>query len=156
MNKLYLYLLIFFLIFNISFAENKKKSNIIKTNEELRAEYILRSMQKDYTTCYVFYKIGSQSVIKSNENKDLTKGIEASSDTSLKLAFETGELLNMTVEEMKEKVNFEIKKQILILKDDRSNYSILLNRYARICKSLIQDKKGRIAYWEKEAKSKFK
>ena len=156
MNKLYLHLLIFFLIFNVSFAENKKKSNIIKTNEELRAEYVLRSMQKDYTTCYVFYKIGSQSVIKSSENKDLKKGIEASSDTSLKLAFETGELLNMTVEEMKEKVNSEIKKQILILKDDQSNYSILLNKYAQVCKSLIQDKKSRIAYWEKEAKNKFK
>ena len=156
MKKLYLYLLIFFLMFSNSFAETKKKSNIIKTNEGLIAEYVLKNMQQDYTTCYVFYKIGAQSVIKSNENSNLVEGIEASSNTSLKLAFETGELVNMTIEKMKKKVNLEIKKQLIIIKNDDSNYSILLNKYAKLCKNIIEGKKKRIAYWEKQAENKFK
>ena len=32
----------------------------------------------------------------------------------------------------------------------------LLKKYSKLCKNLIQDKKSRISYWEKEAKSKFK
>jgi hypothetical protein len=156
MKKLYLYPLIFFLTFSNSFAETKKESNIIKTNEELIAKYVLTNMQQDYTTCYVFYKIGTQSVINSNENSDLVEGIEASANTSLKLAFETGELANMTIEEMKDQVNLEIKKQLVIIKNDDSNYSILLSKYAQLCKNIIQNKKKRIAYWEKEAESKFK
>ena len=156
MKKLYLYLLIFFLTVSNSFAETKKESNIIKTNEELIAEYVLGNMQQDYTVCYVFYKIGTQSVKNTNQNSDLVKGIEASSNISLKLAFETGELMNMTIEEMKEKVNLEIKKQLIIIRNDDSNYLILLNKYAQLCKNIIQDKKKRIAYWEKEAGNKFK
>ena len=156
MNKFFLYLLTYFLLFNISFAETKEKTSLVKTNEELRAEYVLKNMQKDYTMCYVFYKIGAEIISKSSEKSDLAKGIESSSDTALKLAFETGELANMTVEEMKKKVNLEIKKQLLIIKNDNSNYSVLLKKYAQLCKSLIQDKKSRITFWEKEAQSKFK
>jgi hypothetical protein len=74
----------------------------------------------------------------------------------LKLACETGELANMTIEEMKDQVNLEIKKQLVIIKNDDSNYSILLSKYAQLCKNIIQNKKKRIAYWEKEAESKFK
>ena len=106
--------------------------------------------------CYVFYKIGAEIISKSKEKSDLAKGIESSSDTALKFAFETGELANMTIEEMKKKVNLEIKKQLLIIKNDNSNYSVLLKKYAQLCKNLIQDKKSRITFWEKEAQSKFK
>ena len=146
----------FFLLINISYAETKDKSNLVKNNEELRAEYVLKKMQQDYTTCYVFYKIGSQVMSKSEENSDLATGIESTSDISLKLAFETGELVNMTFEEMKKNVNLEIEKQLLTIKNNDTNYSILLKKYALLCKNLIQDKKSRIVYWEKEAQSKFK
>ena len=157
MNKLYSHFFIyFFFIVNISYAETKDNSNLVKTNEELVAEYVLKSMQQDYTVCYVFYKIGSQSIFQSEENDDLAKAIASSSDVSLKLAFETGELANMTIEEMKKRVNLEIEKQLIIIKNDNSNYSILLKKYSKLCKNLIQDKKSRISYWEKEAKSKFK
>ena len=156
MNKFFLYLLTYFLLFNISFAETKEKTSLVKTNEELRAEYVLKNMQHEYTVCYVFYKIGAEIISKSKEKSDLAKGIESSSDTALKLAFETGELANMTIEEMKKKVNIEIKEQLSIIKKNNSNYPILLKKYAQLCKSLIQDKKSRITFWEKEAQSKFK
>ena len=48
---LILCLFVTFIFFNFSFAE------VVKTQEEKRANYVLTNMQQDYTTCYIFYKI---------------------------------------------------------------------------------------------------
>ena len=66
-----------------------------KTKEEKRAKYVLLNMQQDYIACYSFYKIGSEYVKKSNGDKSTIDGIEKSSDLSLKLAHDTGELMGM-------------------------------------------------------------
>ena len=115
--------------FNIRIKDNTIK--MLDISQTIIKPSILKSMQQDYTVCYVFYKIGSQSIFQSQENDDLAKAIASSSDVSLKLAFETGELANMTIEEMKKRVNLEIEKQLKIIKNDNSNYSILLKKYSK-------------------------
>ena len=81
-----------------------------KTNEELRAEYVLSNMQQDYITCYCFYKIGAEYIKKSDGEPNIIEGVEKSADTSLKLAHETGEIMGMATEEMSLKVKLEMKK----------------------------------------------
>tara|TARA_B110000438_G_scaffold299225_1_gene348984 strand:- start:1259 stop:1708 length:450 start_codon:yes stop_codon:yes gene_type:complete len=135
-----------FLFCNKVFAETK---------EELRAKYVLSNMQQDYITCYSFYKIGAEYIRKSNGELNIVEGVEKSSDTSLKLAHETGELMGMTLEEMSSKVKNEMKKQLNQIDNDFNNASILLNKYALQCKNLIENKKQRISFWENEAIDKF-
>ena len=126
-----------------------------QTNEELRAEYVLSNMQQDYITCYSFYKIGAEYIKKSNGELNIIEGVEKSSDTSLKFAHETGELMGMTSEEMSSKVKNEMKKQLDQIDNDFNNASILLDKYALQCKNLIENKKKRISFWENKAIDKF-
>ena len=113
-------------------------------------------MQSEYIQCYTFYKIGAEYVKKTNGNSDIINGIEKSSDASLKLAYETGEIMGMTMEEMSSKVKLEMKNQLNEINNDFSKASILLEKYAQLCKNLIENKKQRISFWEKEAANKFK
>ena len=135
------------LISNVVFAETK---------EEKRAKYVLLNMQKDYITCYSFYKIGAEYIRKSNGDTNIIEGVEKSSDTSLKLAHETGEMMGMTNEEMSSKIKSEMKNQLNLIDNNFSNASILLEKYAQECKNLIEDKEQRISFWEKKANNKFK
>jgi len=148
------YILFFYLFLtlpfcNLSFAEELK-------TEKKKAHYVLVNMHQDYITCYIFYKIGTEVIKSAEEENDITNGIEQSADTSLKLAFETGELLNMSVEDMSAEVQVEMKFQSNKIQNDYNNASKILNKYASTCKNLIQDKKQRIDFWEKKALDKFK
>ena len=127
-----------------------------KTNEELRAEYVLSNMQQDYITCYCFYKIGAEYIKKSNAEPNIIKGVEKSADTSLKLAHETGEIMGMATEKMATKVKLEMKKNLDLIDNDFNNASTLLKKYAQNCKNLIENKKERISFWEDKAAIKFK
>ena len=127
-----------------------------KTNEELRAEYVLSNMQQDYITCYCFYKIGAEYIKKSDGEPNIIEGVEKSADTSLKLAHETGEIMGMVTEEMSLKVKLEMKKNLDLIDNDFNNASILLKKYAQNCKKLIENKKERISFWEEKAANKFK
>ena len=131
-KKFLFIILLSFLFCNKNFAE---------TNVELRAKYVLSSMQQDYITCYSFYKIGAEYIRKSNGELNIIEGVEKSSDTSLKFAHETGELMGMTSEEMSSKVKNEMKKQLDQIDNDFNNASILLDKYALQCKNLIENKK---------------
>ena len=142
---------LFILFLSFLFCNN----GFSKTNEELRAEYVLSNMQQDYITCYSFYKIGAEYIRKSNGKQDIIKGVENSSNTSLRLVHETGELIGMTLKEMSYKVKNEMKKQMNQIDNDFNNAPILLNKYASQCKRLIENKKQRILFWEKKSIDKF-
>ena len=150
---------IFFLILLLNgkaFGEDKNEFILEKSIEEKRAEFVLSNMQKDYIACYSFYKIGAEYVRKTNGDENIIEGIERSSDTSLKLAHETGEIIGMTSDEMSIKVKSEMKNQLDLINNNFKNAEILLKKYSQNCKNLIEDKKKRISFWEKKALEKFK
>jgi hypothetical protein len=146
MKKILKIIILSLLLANVAHSETK---------EEKRAKYVLLNMQQDYIACYSFYKIGSEYVKKSNGDKSTIDGIEKSSDLSLKLAHDTGELMGMTIEEMSLKLESEMNKQLNLIDNNFSNASILLEKCAQNCKNLIENKKKRISFWEKKAKEKI-
>ena len=131
-------------------------ASLAETTEEKRAKYVLSSMQQDYIRCYVFYKIGAEYIRKTEGDEKIVEGVEKSSDTSLKFAYETGELMNMKTEQMSSKVELEMEAQLDLIDNDFNKASILLEKYAQQCKSLIENKKQRISFWEEKAKIKFR
>ena len=155
MKKIFKIIILSLLFSNSAYAETKNEFIFEKTIEEKRAKYVLSNMQQDYITCYSFYKIGAEYVRKSNGDIDAIKGIEKSSDTSLKLTYETGEIMGMTSDEMSLKVKSEMKKQLDLIDNNFNNASILLKKYSQICKNLIENKEQRISFWEKKASKKF-
>ena len=156
MKKILKIIILALLINSPVLADIKNEFIIEQTKEEKRAKYVLLNMQQDYITCYSFYKIGAEYVRKSNGDSNVIKGIEKSSDSSLKLAYETGEVMGMTTDKMSSKVESKIKNQLDLIGNNFNNASILLEKYAQTCKNLIGNKKQRISFWEKQAANKFK
>jgi len=146
MKKILKILTLMLLFSNLAYAETK---------EEKREKYVLLNMQQDYISCYSFYKIGAEYAKESNGDPEIIKGIEKSSDHSLRLAHDTGEIIGMTIDEMSKMIKSEIKNQLDLINNDFNNASVLIEKYAQVCKRLIEDKKKRISFWEEKADNKF-
>ena len=49
---------------------------IEKVKEEKVAKYVLENIQKDYVTCYSFYKIAAESFKKAGKEKKLLRDLK--------------------------------------------------------------------------------
>ena len=124
-----------------------------KTKEEKVAKFVIENIQKDYTSCYSFYKIASESFKNANAEKAVIKGLEKSADITLKFAHDLGEVLNYKPKIMSENNKKEIKKLSIIAKKD---FNQLAKKYGIMCKKLVENQKQRIDYWENKGNKKIK
>ena len=141
-----IYLIVPFFLINVAFA-------LEKTKEEKVAKYVLENIQKDYTSCYAFYKIAGESFKKANADKLILEVINKSTDITLKFAHDLGEVLNYKIELMTENNKKEIKKLGKIAK---KNFNQLTKEYGLKCKKLVENQKQRIDYWETKGNKKIK
>jgi phosphoglucomutase len=116
-----------------------------KTKEEKVAKYVLENIQKDYMTCYSFYKIAAESFKKAGKEKKIIEGLEKSADVTLKFNHDLGEVLGMPSKIMTKKTKIKIDELTVIAKKD---FSSLTNQYGLMCKKLVENQKQRIDYWE--------
>ena len=124
-----------------------------KTKEEKVAKFVLENIQKDYISCYSFYKIATESFKKAKAKKSTIKGLNESADVTLKFAHDLGEILGLTPKIMAEKNKKEIKNLSKIAKKD---FNKLTQVYGLMCKNLVENQKQRISYWENEGNKKIK
>ena len=128
-------------------------NSLEKTKEEKVAKYVIENIQKDYVSCYSFYKVSAESFKKIGKEKNIIKGLEKSADVTLKFNYDLGEVLGLKPESMakinKEKVNKFTKKA-------KKNFALLAKEYGLLCKNLVENQKQRIDYWEKEGNKKIK
>ena len=124
-----------------------------KTKEEKVAKFILENIQKDYTACYSFYKISSESFKKAKVKKSIIKGLDQSADITLKFSYDLGEVLNYKPKFMVKNNKKEIKRLSAIAKKD---FNKLSEKYGLMCKKLVENQKQRIEYWEKQGNKTIK
>ena len=124
-----------------------------KTKEEKVAKFILENIQKDYTSCYAFYKVTGESFKKSGIKKSIIKGLNDSADITLKFAHDLGEVLNINPKVMTKKNQIEVKKLSQIARKD---FNQLTKNYGLLCKNLVENQKQRIDYWENKGNKKIK
>ena len=142
---------IIYLIISIFIFSSAKA--LEKTKEEKVAKFILENIQKDYTACYSFYKITSESFKKAKVKKSIIKGLDQSADITLKFSYDLGEVLNYKPKFMAKNNKKEIKKLSAIAKKD---FNKLSEKYGLMCKKLVENQKQRIEYWEKKGNKKIK
>jgi hypothetical protein len=116
-----------------------------KTKEEKVAKYVLENIQKDYVSCYSFYKIAAESFKKAGKEKQIIKGLEDSADVTLKFNHDLGEVLGMPPKIMSKNNKKKIEELTTIAKKD---FSSLASQYGLMCKKLVENQKQRIDYWE--------
>ena len=124
-----------------------------KTKEEKVAKYVIENIQKDYVTCYSFYKVGAAIFKKSGKEKNVIESLEKSADVTLKFNHDLGEVLGLKPAAMAKKTKKEVEKFTKIAKED---FEFLVKKYGLMCKNLVENQKQRIDYWEKEGNKKIK
>ena len=128
-------------------------NSLEKTKEEKVAKYVIENIQKDYVSCYSFYKVSAESFKKIGKEKSIIEGLEKSADVTLKFNYDLGEVLGLKPESMakinKEKVDKFTKKA-------KRNFALLAKEYGLLCRNLVENQKQRIDYWEKEGNKKIK
>ena len=126
---------------------------IEKTKEEKVAKYIIENIQKDYVTCYSFYKVSAEIFKKTRKEKHIIESLEKSADLTLKFNHDLGEVLGLKPETMAKITKQEVKKFTKIAKKD---FSSLAKKYGLLCKNLVENQKQRIDYWEKKGNKTIK
>ena len=128
-------------------------NSLEKTKEEKVAKYVIENIQRDYVSCYSFYKVSAESFKKIGKEKNIIEGLEKSADVTLKFNYDLGEVLGLKPESMakinKEKVDKFTKKA-------KKNFALLAKEYGLLCRNLVENQKQRIEYWEKEGNKKIK
>ena len=128
-------------------------NSLEKTKEEKVAKYVIENIQRDYVSCYSFYKVSAESFKKIGKEKSIIEGLEKSADVTLKFNYDLGEVLGLKPESMakinKEKVDKFTKKA-------KKNFALLAKEYGLLCRNLVENQKQRIDYWEKEGNKKIK
>ena len=129
--KILIYIIVSIFFINSLFA-------LEKTKEEKVAKFVIENIQKDYTSCYSFYKIASESFKNANAEKSIINGLEKSADVTLKFAHDLGEVLNYKPKIMSENNKKEIKKLSIIAKKDfnqlAEKYGIPMRNFDRNAK----------------------
>ena len=141
-----IYIIISIFLFNSAVA-------LEKTKEEKVAKFVLENIQKDYTTCYGFYRIAGESFKKANAEKSVIKGLDESADITLKFSHDLGEVLNYKPRLMADNNKKEIKRLTAIAKKD---FNLITKKYGIMCKKLVENQKQRIDYWEEKGNKKIK
>ena len=128
-------------------------NSVEKTKEEKVAKYVIENIQRDYVSCYSFYKVSAESFKKIGKEKNIIEGLEKSADVTLKFNYDLGEVLGLKPEFIakinKEKVDKFTKKA-------KKNFALLAKEYGLLCRNLVENQKQRIDYWEKEGNKKIK
>ena len=124
-----------------------------KTKEEKVARYIIENIQKDYVSCYSFYKVGAEIFKETKKNKEMIKGLENSADVTLKFNYDLGEVLGLKPKYMAKITKTEVEKFTKIARND---FQSLTKKYGLLCKKLVENQKQRIDYWEKKGNKKIK
>ena len=141
--------IIYIIILLYPFSSN----SLEKTKEEKVAKYVIENIQRDYVSCYSFYKVSAESFKKIGKEKSIIEGLEKSADVTLKFNYDLGEVLGLKPESMakinKEKVDKFTKKA-------KKNFALLAKEYGLLCRNLVENQKQRIDYWEKEGNKKIK
>ena len=126
---------------------------IEKTKEEKVAKYIIENIQKDYVTCYSFYKVGAAIFKKSGKEKNVIESLEKSADVTLKFNHDLGEVLGLKPATMSKTTKQEVERFTKFAKEDFASF---VKKYGLMCKNLVENQKQRIDYWEKKGNKKIK
>jgi hypothetical protein len=136
--------------------------SVEKIKEEKVARYIIENIQKDYTSCYAFYKVTAESFKKNKladtlaRNKEIIDGLEKSADATLKYSFDLGEVLGINPKIMANNNKIELKKISKILNKNDKVLREEMKTRGLFCKKLVEDQQQRINYWEKKGNKKIK
>ncbi len=140
-NKMKKLILVFLFLYpNFLLADVKQKEAKI-------AKYVMENIQKDYMSCYSFYRVAAEGFKRAKKDKSLIDGLEKSADASLKINYDLGEIMGLNPKVMAQMTKDKVNEFVKIANKD---FSILSKKYGLMCKNLVENPKQRTDFWEKK------
>ena len=143
--KKILFLILLIIPFSLSADEKAKEGKV--------AKYVMENIQKEYLSCYSFYKVAAVSFKKAGKDKNIIDNLESSADVSLKYTYDLGEIMGFNPEVMSQITEDNVNNFVKLAKKD---FSSLAKKYGLLCKNLVENPEQRTNFWEKKGKIKFK
>ena len=143
--KKILFSILLIIPFSLSADEKAKEGKV--------AKYVMENIQKEYLSCYSFYKVAAVSFKKAGKDKNIIKSLERSADVSLKYTYDLGEIMGFNPEVMSQITKDNVNNFVELAKKD---FSSLAKKYGLMCKNLVENPEQRTNFWEKKGKIKFK
>ena len=129
----------------------------LQANEDAKqgkiAKYVMENIQKDYVTCYSFYKVASESFRKAGKDKKLIDSLEKSADAALKYNYDLGEIMGLNPEVMSQMTKDKVNDFVKLANKD---FASLAKKYGLVCKNLVENPEQRTNYWENKGKKIIK
>jgi hypothetical protein len=136
-------ILIIFLIFPVNLLSDEK------AKDAKIAKYVMENIQKDYVSCYSFYKVAAESFKKLGKEKSLINSLEESADVTLKYNYDLGEIMGFNPNVMAQMTEDKVNDFIKLAEND---FSSLIKKYGLVCKNLVENPEQRTNYWESKGK----
>ena len=99
------------------------------------------NLANDYAECAAYYVIAAEGLRKTGDDKLADKTM----DISKKATEYAIQLSNQRVTEARVELAFD--KQRKMIDNDYSNFSILILKYADMCKEVMENPDKRLQYW---------
>ena len=122
-------------------------------NDKRIAKYVMENIQKDYVSCYSFYKVAAESFKKAGKEKSLIDNLEKSADVALKYNYDLGEIMGLNPEVMAQMTKDKVNNFVALANED---FSSLAKKYGLVCKNLVENPEQRTNYWENKGKEVIK
>ena len=122
-------------------------------NDKRIAKYVMENIQKDYVSCYSFYKVAAESFKKAGKEKSLIDNLEKSADVALKYNYDLGEIMGLNPEVMAQMTKDKVNNFVALANED---FSSLAKKYGLVCKNLVENPEQRTNYWENKGKKIIK
>ena len=124
-----------------------------KPNDKRIAKYVMENIQKDYVSCYSFYKVAAESFKKAGKEKSLIDSLEKSADVALKYTYDLGEIMGLNPEVMAQMTKDKVNNFVELANKD---FSSLAKEYGLVCKNLVENPEQRTKFWENKGKKVIK
>ena len=113
-----------------------------------RDKDILQNLNEDFIACGSYWNVMSLGAQRANDQKKAEQFLNVSSKYFIE-AFEISKLIGMSQQAVKSSAKLHIKDISNDMNNDFTNVSVIIEKYGRFCKDLLENPDQRIEYWEK-------
>lgn len=117
----------------------------VYSNEKER--YILQNLNQDFIHCYAYWKINTLGAQRAKDQRR-AKLFSDTADRYLKESIGISKLINMSDSALLAASELSIESIGNEMGHDFVNISVIVKKYGRFCKNLLEKTDERLDYWE--------
>ena len=119
----------------------------VSSNE--KDKYVLQNLNQDFIHCYAYWKINALGAERAGDQRR-TKLFSDTADRYLNESLGISKLIDMSMEAVIAASELSIESIGNEMDHDFVNVSIIVNKYSKFCKNLLERTDQRVEYWEKK------